>query len=126
MLNNLTLQGRLTADPELKTVGDGIPVLEFTLASDRDYTLADGERPTDFINVVAWRGTAEFIAKYFTKGRQILVTGRIQVRQWRDQDGGKHRRTEVLANAAYFCDSKKQDPEAGPFEELPNEPVPFN
>ncbi len=125
MLNNLTLQGRLTADPELKTVGDNIPVLEFTLASDRDYTLADGERPTDFINVVAWRGTAEFIAKYFTKGRQILVTGRIQVRQWTDQDGGKHRRVEVLANAAYFCDSKKPEREAGPFEELPNEPVPF-
>lgn len=126
MVNNLTLQGRLTADPELKFVGDNIPVLEFVLASDRDYTVAEGDRPTDFINVVAWRGTAEFIAKYFTKGRQILVTGRIQVRQWRDQDGGKHRRTEVLANAAYFCDSKKPEQEAGPFEELPNEPVPFN
>ena len=127
MLNDTALEGRLTADPELKYVGDNIPVLEFTLASDRDYIDAEGNRPTDFIDAIAWRGTAEFISKYFTKGRRILVRGRSQVRRWRDQDGGKHRRTEILVEAAYFGDSKKPEQESGPFEELPNnEPVPFN
>lgn len=132
MFNDVGLQGRLTADPELKTVGqEGIPVLEFTLACDRDYTLANGSRPTDFIQVVAWRSTAEFIARYFTKGRLILVKGRIQVRQWKDQDGNKRRRTEILAESAYFCDSKKPEqgagaPEPGTLEELPDEKTPFD
>ena len=107
MLNKIILMGRLTRDPELRKTGNGTAVTSFTLAVDRDYKPQDGERETDFIDVVAWRGTAEFVSKYFTKGRMAVVEGRLQVRDWTDKDGAKRRSTEVIADSVYFGDSKK-------------------
>ena len=107
MLNKIILMGRLTRDPELRKTGNGTAVTSFTLAVDRDYKPQDGERETDFIDVVAWRGTAEFVFKYFSKGRMAVVEGRLQVRDWTDKDGAKRRSTEVIADSVYFGDSKK-------------------
>ena len=111
MLNKIVLMGRLTRDPELRRTQSGTAVASFTLAVDRDYKPQDGERETDFIDIVAWRGTAEFVSKYFTKGRMAVVEGRLQVRDWTDKDGNKRRSTEVVADNVYFGDSKR--PESG-------------
>ena len=108
MLNHITIMGRLTRDPELRRTGSGIAVASFTLAVDRDYSGKDGgEKETDFIECVAWRQTGEFAAKYFTKGRMAVVSGRLQIRPWTDKDGNKRRSAEVVVDNMYFGDSKK-------------------
>ena len=127
MLNKIILMGRLTRDPELRKTGNGTAVTSFTLAVDRDYKPQDGERETDFIDIVAWRGTGEFVSKYFTKGRMAVVEGRLQVRDWTDKDGAKRRSTEVIADSVYFGDSKKVSESdttaepSGEIRELPDE-----
>ena len=109
MLNHITIMGRLTRDPELRRTGSGIAVASFTLAVDRDFSPRDGgERETDFIDCVAWRQTGEFVSKYFTKGRMIVVSGRLQIRSWTDKDGNKRRTAEVVADNCYFGDSKRE------------------
>lgn len=110
MLNHIVIMGRLTRDPELRRTGSGIPVASFTVAVDRDYSSKDGgEKETDFIDCVAWRNTGEFVSKYFTKGRMIVVSGRLQLRDWSDKDGNKRRSAEVVADNCYFGDSKKDE-----------------
>ena len=109
MLNHITIMGRMTRDPELRRTTSGKPVASFTVAVDRDYAPEGQERETDFIDCVAWNGTGEFIAKYFNKGSMIVITGRLQIRGWTDKDGNKRRSAEVLADHAYFGDSKKSN-----------------
>lgn len=109
MLNHITIMGRLTRDPELRRTGSGIPVASFTLAVDRDFSdKQSGEKETDFIEVVAWRSTAEFVSKYFAKGRMAVVSGRLQVRKWKNKEGENRYTTEVVAENVYFGDSKKE------------------
>ena len=112
MLNKIILMGRLTRDPELRRTGTGTAVTSFSLAVDRDFKSQSGEKETDFIDIVAWRSTAEFVSKYFTKGRMAVVEGRLQLRDWTDRDGNKRRTAEVIADNVYFGDSKR-DAEAG-------------
>lgn len=108
MLNRIILMGRLTRDPELRHTQSGTAVASFSLAVDRDFKSRDsGEKTTDFIDVVAWRNTAEFVSKYFAKGRMAVVEGRLQIRDWTDRDGGKRRSAEVVADNVYFGDSKR-------------------
>ena len=126
MLNKIILMGRLTRNPELRRTQSGTAVASFTLAVYRDYKPQDGERETDFIDIVAWRGTAEFVSKYFTKGRMAVVEGRLQVRDWTDKDGNKRRSTEVVADNVYFGDSKRSESgtpaePSGELQELPDE-----
>ena len=110
MLNHITIMGRLTRDPELRRTGSGIAVASFTVAVDRDFGGRDGgEKETDFIDCVAWRQTGEFVSKYFTKGRMIVVSGRLQIRSWTDKEGNKRRTAEVVAENCYFGDSKRDD-----------------
>ena len=109
MLNHITIMGRLTRDPELRRTGSGTAVASFTLAVDRDFGGRDGgEKETDFIDCLAWRQTGEFVSKYFTKGRMIVVSGRLQIRSWTDKDGNKRRTAEVVADNCYFGDSKRE------------------
>ena len=116
MLNHIVLMGRLTRDPELRRTGSGIAVASFTLAVDRDFGSRDGgERETDFIDIVAWRSTAEFVAKYFTKGRMAVVSGRLQIRNWNDKEGNKRRSAEVVADNVYFGDSKRDAEASGAY-----------
>ena len=113
MLNHITIMGRLTRDPELRRTGSGIAVASFTVAVDRDFGGRDGgEKETDFIDCVAWRQTGEFVSKYFTKGRMIVVSGRLQIRSWTDKEGNKRRTAEVVADNCYFGDSRR-DSEGG-------------
>ena len=113
MLNHITLMGRLVRDPELRRTGSGIAVASFRIAVDRDFAPKDGgERKADFIDCVAWRQTGEFISKYFTKGRMIVVDGRLEMRDWNDKDGNKRTSAEVVVANAYFGDSKR-DGEGG-------------
>lgn len=107
MLNKVFVMGRLTRDPELRRTQSGTAVASFSLAVDRDYKSQSGEKETDFFDVVAWRTTGEFVAKYFTKGRMAVVEGRLQARQWQDKDGNNRRSTEIIAENIYFGDSKK-------------------
>ena len=108
MLNHITIMGRLTRDPELRRTGSGIAVASFTVAVDRDFGSRDGgERETDFIDCVAWRQTGEFVSKYFTKGSMIVVSGRLQIRNWTDKEGNKRRSAEVVADNCYFGESKR-------------------
>ena len=110
MLNHITIMGRLVRDPELRRTGSGIAVASFTVAVDRDFGGRDGgEKETDFIDCVAWRQTGEFVSKYFTKGRMIVVSGRLQIRSWTDKDGNKRRTAEVVADNCYFGDSKRDN-----------------
>lgn len=109
MLNHITIMGRLTKDPELRRTGSGTAVASFTLAVERDRKNDDGERETDFIDCVAWRGTGEFVEKYFSKGSMAIVSGRLQIRNWTDKEGGKRRIAEVVADSVYFGDSKKSE-----------------
>lgn len=122
MLNKIFIMGRLTRDPELRRTQGGNAVTSFALAVDRDFKSADGTKETDFIDVVAWRNTAEFAAKYFTKGRMAVVEGRLQMRDWTDKEGNKRRSAEVVADNIYFGDSKREDAPAGnsapTFEEI--------
>ena len=113
MLNHITLMGRLVRDPELRRTGSGVAVASFRIAVDRDFAPKDGgERKADFIDCVAWRQTGEFISKYFTKGRMIVVDGRLEMRDWTDKDGNKRTSAEVVVDNAYFGDSKR-DGDAG-------------
>ena len=110
MLNHITIMGRLTRDPELRYTQSQTPVASFTLAVDRDFGGRDGgEKQTDFIDCVAWRQTAEFVSKYFTKGSMAVVSGRLQIRDWTDRDGGKRRNAEVVVDNIYFGESKRRD-----------------
>lgn len=107
-LNNVSLMGRLVADPELRTVGEDVQVASFRIAVDRDRKNREGEREADFINIVAWRATAAFISQYFAKGDMIVVKGRIQTRQYTDKDGNNRNAFEVLAEDVYFGGAKKE------------------
>ena len=133
--NKVILGGRLTAEPELKTTPNGIMVTTFSLAVNRKHTKDQEQQQADFINCVAWRGTAEFISKYFQKGSSICVTGEIQTRSWSDQDGNKRYATDVVVDEAYFVDSKGNstgeqptytEPTSADFETIPNnQDLPF-
>ena len=115
MLNHIVLMGRLTRDPELRRTGSGVAVASFTLAVDRDFTAQGAERETDFVDIVAWRNTAEFVSKYFAKGRMAVVTGRLQIRNWQDKEGNKRRSAEVVADNVYFGDSKRDGASGGDY-----------
>ena len=106
MLNRVVLMGRLTRDPEIRRTGSGTPVTSFTLAVDRDFK-SNGEKEADFIDVVAWRNTAEFVSKYFSKGRMAVVEGRLQIRDWTDKDGNKRRNAEIIVSNVYFGDRRE-------------------
>ena len=106
MLNKIILMGRMTRDPELRRTNSGTAVTTFSLAVDRDFKGQNGEKETDFIDVNCWRNTAEFVSKYFGKGRMAVVEGRLQIRDWTDKDGNKRRSAEVVADNVYFADSR--------------------
>lgn len=116
MLNKIFIMGRLTRDPELRRTQNGTAVAGFALAVDRDFKNADGTKETDFIEVVAWRSSAEFVSKYFAKGRMAIVEGRLQIRDWTDKDGNKRRNAEVVADNVYFGDSKKDGDSSGGYK----------
>lgn len=108
MLNRIIIMGRLGKDPELRHTQQGTPVASFSLAVDRDFKdKGTGERVTDWIDVVAWRQTGEFVSRYFAKGRMAVVEGRLQMRDWTDREGNKRRSAEVVADNVYFGDSKR-------------------
>lgn len=109
MLNRIVLMGRLTRDPELRKTQSDTPVCSFSLAVDRDYKKDGEKKETDFIDIVAWRATSEFVSKFFTKGRMAVVEGRLQIRDWTDKEGNKRRSAEVIADNVYFGDSKPKD-----------------
>ncbi len=110
--------GRLTADPELRRTGSGIAVASFTLAVDRDFTNKEsGTKETDFIDIVAWRNTAEFVSKYFAKGRMAVVSGRLQIRRWQDKEGNNRRSAEIVADNIYFGDSKRDADSSGSYSQ---------
>ena len=117
MLNHIVLMGRLTRDPELRRTGNGTAVASFTLAVDRDFKSQNGEKECDFIDIVAWRNTAEYVSRYFTKGRMAVVSGRLQIRSWTDKEGGKRRTAEVVADNVYFGDSKRDNASGGSYSE---------
>lgn len=107
MLNRVTIMGRIVADPELKQTPAGVPVCTFRIACDRDFkNKQTGERETDFVNIVTWRQTAEFVSKNFSKGRMIVAEGRLQIRPYTDRDGNKRTATEIVAENVYFADSR--------------------
>ena len=109
MLNTITIMGRLVRDPELRRTQSGTAVCSFTVAVDRDFQSKDGgEKQTDFIDVVAWRQTGEFVSKYFAKGRMIVVSGSLQSRKWQDRNGQNRISWEVIADNVYFGDSKRE------------------
>lgn len=110
MLNHIVMMGRLTRDPELRKAGE-TSVCSFRIACDRDFKNKDGEKETDFVDVVVWRQLAETVAKYFTKGRMAVVDGRLQVRAWTDKEGEKRYATEIVADKVYFGDSKAKSGE---------------
>lgn len=117
MLNRIIIMGRLGKDPELRHTQQGTPVASFSLAVDRDFKdKGTGERVTDWIDVVAWRQTGEFVSRYFTKGRVAVVEGRLQMRDWTDREGNKRRSAEVVADNVYFGDSKK-DGDGGGYQQ---------
>ncbi len=138
MLNRIIVMGRLTRDPELRRTQSGVAVTSFSIACDRDFKSQSGEKETDFIDVVAWRSTAEFVTKYFTKGRRAVVEGRLQIRDWTDREGGKRRSAEIVADNVRFGDSRPkegkesqegQEPPAPPsdgFGEMPQGFDPFS
>ena len=109
MLNKIIIMGRLTRDPELRRTGSGTAVTSFSLACDRDFKSQSGEKETDFIEVVAWKNAAEFVSKYFSKGRMAVVEGRLQIRDWTDKAGNKRTTAEVVADNVYFADSKRSE-----------------
>ena len=119
MLNHIVLMGRLTRDPELRRTGSGIAVASFTLAVDRDFAAQGAEKETDFVDIVAWRNTAEFVSRYFTKGRMAVVSGRLQIRNWTDKEGNKRRSAEVVADNVYFGEAKRDGAAAGGFDQTP-------
>ena len=126
MLNHIVLMGRLTRDPELRRTGSGVAVASFTLAVDRDYAVQGAEKETDFVDIVAWRNTAEFVSKYFAKGRMAVVSGRLQIRNWQDKEGNKRRSAEVVADNVYFGDSKRDSADGGSFNQSQGYAQSFN
>lgn len=125
MLNRVILMGRLTADPEHKQTPNGVSVTSFSIAVDRNFSDKDGNKGTDFINIVAWRATADFICKYFTKGRMIAVDGSIQTRNYEDKSGNKRTAFEVVADQVYFGDSKPPEGGSRPASNFPTPPPAF-
>lgn len=109
MLNHIVLMGRLVNDPELRMTGSNTAVASFRVACDRDFKGKDGNKETDFVDIVCWRNTAEYACKYFSKGRMIVVAGRLQMRNWTDKDGNKRTSAEIVADNIYFGDSKRED-----------------
>lgn len=107
MLNTIALQGRFARDPELRRTQSNIAVTSFTLAVDRDFKDQNGEKKADFIDCVAWRGTAEHVSKHFHKGSMAVVIGRLELRDWTDKEGNKRRSAEVVVENIYFCEGKK-------------------
>lgn len=122
MLNHIVIMGRLTRAPELRKTQSGTPVASFTLACERDFAPQGETRETDFIDIVAWRYTAEFVDKYFSKGQMAVVSGRLQIRNWEDKEGNKRRSAEILADHVYFDEGKKDRAETsepqGGFSEI--------
>lgn len=116
MLNKVILMGRLTKDPELRYTASNIPVCTFTLAVDRNFVRQGEERQTDFIQIVVWRHTAEFCSKYYKKGLQVVVSGRLQTRTWDDQEGKRHYVTEVVGDETYFADSRRDNNDTNRYE----------
>lgn len=127
MLNTITIMGRLTADPELRRTQQGKAVTSFTIACDRDFASGGAAKETDFIECVAWANTAEFVCKHFTKGKMIVVSGRLQTRTWEDRDGNKRKNVEIIANNVYFGESKGESkPARGEFSPVEDdEGLPF-
>lgn len=119
MLNHIALMGRLTRDPELRYTPQNTPVASFALAVERDYQPGGSERQTDFIDCVAWRKTAEFVSKHFQKGSLVAVSGRLQIRDWTDRDGGKRRSAEVAVDNVYFAEKKQTQPAESPVDVSP-------
>ena len=117
MLNKIFIMGRLTRDPELRRTQSGTAVTSFSLAVDRDYKSQSGEKETDFIDVVAWRQTAEFVCKYFTKGQMMAVNGSLQTRTWEDKNGAKHKSTELVADGVNFTGSKRESGASGEYDQ---------
>ena len=134
MLNKIVLLGRLTRDPELRQTQSGNSDASFTRACDRDFAAPGAEKDTDFVDIVAWRGTAEFVSKYFSKGRMAVVSGRLQIRNWEDKEGNKRKTAEIVAESVYFGDSKRDGqnasssaPASSELKPLPSAtPVPFS
>lgn len=116
MLNRIIVMGRMTRDPELRRTNSGTAVASFTVVVDRDFKSQAGEKGTDFIDVVVWRNTAEFVSKYFSKGRMAVVEGRLQLRDWTDKNGNKRRSAEIVADNVYFGDSKRDSGDAAQSE----------
>lgn len=131
MLNTITVMGRLTKDPELRRTSTGKAVTSFTLAVERDYGQKGEKKETDFLDCLAWGTTAEFVNKYFTKGRMAVASGRLQVRPWTDKEGNKRRAFEIVASSVYFADSGNKStgagaaPEPGPVYDAPDPASPF-
>lgn len=118
MLNQISVQGRIVRDPELRRTASGKAVTSFTLACDRDFkNQQTGEKEVDFIECVAWGGTAEMVEKYFHKGQMAVATGRLQLRDWTDKNGQKRRQAEILVNNIYFCGSKESGTQAGSLDD---------
>ena len=115
MLNHIVIMGRLTRDPELRRTQAGTSVCSFTVAVDRDFQSKDAEKQADFIDVVAWRQTGEFVSRYFTKGRMIVVSGSLQSRKWQDKNGQNRTSWEIIADNVYFGDSKRDGVPSGDF-----------
>ena len=114
MLNKIVVMGRLTRDPELRRTQSGLSVTSFSVACDRDFKSQSGEKETDFIDIVAWRTTAEFVCKYFSKGRMAVVEGRLQLRDWQDNNGNKRRSAEIVADNVFFAEPKRDGVSSGP------------
>ena len=123
MLNKIFLQGRLTRDPELRHTQSGTAVASFTIAVDRDFKNQNGENEADFVNCVAWKGTAEFVSRFFTRGRMAVVEGRLQSRKYTDQDGNNRTSYEVVASSVYFGDSKR---DSDPLDKLADDAAPVS
>lgn len=129
MLNKVVLMGRLTRDPELRTTQSGVSVANFSLAVDRGYRVAEGQQTVDFINIVAWRGTADFVSKWFRKGQLVAVSGRIQVRSWVSDSGDNRTTTEVVADECFFAESKRDGQQSNteatplPFPDYASAPI---
>lgn len=113
MMNVCNFMGRLVRDPEMRRTGSGIAVVSFTIAVDRDFSGDSGERKADFVDLVAWRQTGEFVARNFQKGSPIAVVARYEPRHWKDKDGGSHVSAEFNVSNVYFCGSKKPDNNGG-------------
>lgn len=133
-MNNVTLMGRLTQDPELKQTPNGVSVATFSLAVNRNFQSKDGTRQADFINIVVWRGTADLVCKYFAKGQQVALEGSIQTRSYEDKQGNKRTAFEVVADQVYFAEGKSDSntskpkesiADFGDFDEIDDDDMPF-